>query len=472
MEQTYKKHCKFENKLVISGFGCIAQAIITLIFRHIDIKPEQVTIITRKEDGADLAKKLGVNFIVTALTKENYQTVLNDMAEGDFLLNLSVDVSSGDLIKFCQQKGALYLDTCIEPWAGGYVDHNVSTAMRSNYAMREALLALRKDQKQSTALVAHGANPGLVSHFVKQALMNIATDTGVNVSVPNTQKHWAELARKLDIKVIHIAERDTQIANKSKQPGEFVNTWSIDGFVAEGCQPAELGWGTHEVHWPFDGHHHDFGSQCAIYLNRPGATTRVRTWTPLSGAFHGYLITHTEAISISNYFTLKDEDDVLHYRPTVHFAYHPCEDAVLSVHEFVSKEWQQQKHQRILFNEITDGMDELGVLLMGNAKGAYWFGSQLTIHQARELAPYNNATSLQVSIGALSGMIWVMQNPQRGIVEPDEIDFKFILNIATPYLGNVGGHYTDWTPLKERQQLFPEKIDHSDPWQFINMLVK
>ena len=30
-----------------------------------------------------------------------------------------------------------------------------------------------------TAVIAHGANPGLVSHFVKQALMNIARDTGV-----------------------------------------------------------------------------------------------------------------------------------------------------------------------------------------------------------------------------------------------------------------------------------------------------
>ncbi len=46
----------------------------------------------------------------------------------------------------------------------------------------------------------------------------------------------------LGVRVIHIAERDTQIANIPKQAGEFVNTWSVDGFIGEGSQPAELGW--------------------------------------------------------------------------------------------------------------------------------------------------------------------------------------------------------------------------------------
>ncbi len=35
-----------------------------------------------------------------------------------------------------------------------------------------------------TAVLTHGANPGLVSHFVKQALLNIARDTGVDTAVP------------------------------------------------------------------------------------------------------------------------------------------------------------------------------------------------------------------------------------------------------------------------------------------------
>lgn len=472
MSVLQKKHVTFTNKIIMLGFGTIGQAILPLIFRHIELLPQQITILTKNNDSEAIAKEFGVNLEYVSITQENYQSILSGrLHAGDLLLNLSVDISSGDMIQYCQDNNALYIDTCIEPWAGGYVDNSLSLSSRSNYAMREKLLAQRDTTtKKSTALIAHGANPGLVSHFVKQALINIATDNGLKVIPPKSAQEWARLACDLSVKVIHIAEHDTQISEKSKRRTEFVNTWSVDGFVAELSQPAELGWGTHERHWPNEGSHHEFGSRSSIYLNRAGGSTRVRTWTPMSGAFHAYLITHTEAISITDFLTLKDGNKV-QYRPTVHFAYHPCEDAVLSLQEFAGKEWQQHPEQRILFDEIVDGMDELGVLLMGNQKGAYWFGSQLTIHEARKLAPNNNATSLQVAIGALAGMIWVMKNPLEGIVEPDEIDYKFILNIAAPYLGTVSGHYTDWTPLNDREKLFPEDIDKTDPWQFLNMLV-
>jgi homospermidine synthase len=59
----------------------------------------------------------------------------------------------------------------------------------------------------------------------------------------------------------------------------------------------------------------------------------------------------------------------------------------------------------------------------------------------------------------------------RGIVEPDEIDFQRILEIARPYLGPVLGAYTDWTPLEGRASLFAEDLDMSDPWQFKNVRV-
>ena len=390
---------------------------------------------------------------------------------GDFLLNLSVDVSSTALVEFARERGALYLDTCIEPWAGGYVDPGVSVEARSNYSMRLNALKLRNWSKTApTAVLTHGANPGLVSHFVKRALLNIAADTGVDAGIPVTRDAWAKLAQTLGIKVIHIAERDTQVANVPKEPNEFVNTWSVDGFVSEGAQPAELGWGTHERHFPADGGRHSAGSGCAIYLNRPGASTRVRTWTPEAGHFHGFLITHSEAISLSDYYTVK-EDDAVVYRPTAHYAYHPCDAAVLSVHEFAGRNWHLQDRKRIMLNEITGGIDELGVLLAGHKKNAYWFGSQLSVGEARKLAPFNSATSLQVTAAALSGMIWAMENPNRGIIEPDEMDFERPLGICMPYLGTVVGRYTDWTPLVQRAELFEEDLDRSDPWQFKNVRV-
>jgi homospermidine synthase len=271
--------------------------------------------------------------------------------------------------------------------------------------------------------------------------------------------------------VIHIAERDTQrAAGRPKRRGEFVNTWSIEGFVAEGCQPAELGWGSHERHVPEDGARHAFGSQAAIYLNRPGAATRVRSWTPLEGGYHGFLITHGEAISIADYLTVGAGAHPV-YRPTVHYAYHPCDDAVLSLHEFAGKGYVLQPAVRLLMAEISGGTDELGVLLLGHARTAYWYGSRLSIEAARRLAPHNNATSLQVTAAVLGGMVWAIENPAAGIVEPDEIDFARVLAIAAPYLGELVGVYGDWTPLDGRARLFPEDLDTADPWQFKNFRV-
>jgi homospermidine synthase len=472
MSNEHKVHVEFPGRILLIGFGSIGQGVLPLVLRHIGVAPERITIVTAEDKGNEEAAKFGVKFVKERLTRENYRRVLNPLlGRGDFLINVSVEVSSIALIKLCWEKGAMYIDTCIEPWPGGYTDPTVPVARRTNYALREEALALRAgNERAPTAVLTHGANPGLVSHFVKQALLNIAQDTKVEAGNPASRAEWGELARRLGVKVIHVAERDTQVSSKPKQSGEFVNTWSIDGFVSEGSQPSEMGWGSHERNFPRDGKRHDFGCLAAIYLMQPGAATRVRTWTPRAGQFHGLCITHGEAISIADYFTVREGAQVV-YRPTVHYAYHPCDAAVMSVHELAGRNYMQQERQRILMDDITAGIDELGVLLAGHRRNAYWYGSQLSIGEARQLAPYNNATSLQVTVAVLAGVIWAMENPNLGLIEPDEMDFRRALEICMPYLGPVSGEYTDWTPLHERERLFPEDIDKTDPWQFKNVRV-
>ena len=465
-------HVTFGGRLVMLGFGSIGQGVLPLILRHIEMPRERIQIVTADARGAAMAAEYGVVHITLPITRANYRAVLGPMlGRGDFLLNLSVDVSSVALVQLCREFGALYLDTCVEPWAGLYTDRSLSASERSNYALRESALALvRPGANDPTAVMTHGANPGLVSHFVKQALLNIAADTGLGSTTPTSRAEWARLAAALGVKVIHIAERDTQTADRAKQRGEFVNTWSIDGFVGEGNQPAELGWGTHERVLPADANQHDFGCGAAIYLNRRGAATRVRSWTPLEGPFHGFLITHNESISIADYFT-EHENGTVQYRPTVHYAYHPCDDAVLSLHELAGKNWHMQPAQRLLMHEITSGIDELGVLLLGHSRGAYWYGSRLSIEEARRLVPHNNATSLQVTAAVLAGMVWAIEHPAAGVVEADQLDHAGVLEISGPYLGEMVGEYSDWTPLRDRGPLFPEPVYADCPWQFGNFRV-
>jgi homospermidine synthase len=89
------------------------------------------------------------------------------------------------------------------------------------------------------------------------------------------------------------------------------------------------------------------------------------------------------------------------------------------------------------------------------------------------VAPYQNATGLQVSSAVVAGMVWAIENPRRGIVDADELDHDRILSIQEPYLGELVGAYTEWTPLDNRGGgLFPEDIDVDDPWQFKNIIVR
>lgn len=465
-------HARFDGPIVMIGFGSIGRGTLPLILRHIDAPREKMLVIGPDDTWASIAAELGVAFRKLALTEANYREVLAPLLPGGFLVNLSVEVSSIALVTLCHELGALYLDTCIEPWPGGYTDPNLTPSERSNYGLREGALALRQKLGAGpTAVIAHGANPGMVSHFVKEALLKLAVDLGTPAAEPTSREGWARLAKSLGVKGIHIAERDTQKARTQKARGEFVNTWSIDGFLSEGMQPAELGFGTHEKALPPEGNRHSFGCDAAIWLNRPGAATRVRSWTPQEGPYIGYLITHNEAISIADYFTLR-EGGAVTYRPTCHYAYHPCDDAILSLHELQGKAFVHQKKLRLIEEEVVSGEDELGVLLYGHAKGALWHGSLLGIEETRRIAPYQNATGLQVTSAVLAGMIWAIENPKAGIVDADEMAWRRVLEIQRPYLGTMASAYTDWTPLAGRGGLFAEDIDTSDPWQFRNVIVR
>ena len=80
------------------------------------------------------------------------------------------------LLEFASARGALYLDTGIEPWPGGYTDPGLSPAERSSQAFRAKALALARKLGPGTptAVICQGANPGLVSQLVKAAGLELA----------------------------------------------------------------------------------------------------------------------------------------------------------------------------------------------------------------------------------------------------------------------------------------------------------
>ncbi len=462
---------EFSGRIILIGCGSIGQGVLPLLGRHITLQGEgRIVVLSADEQGRSLAKSIGAHYEHAHLTPGNHRRVLSrHVKAGDLVLNLSINVSSLDLIRFCADTQALYVDTSIEPWPGVYDNPMLDMRQRTNFVIREKALQLAEElgAEAPTAVIDHGANPGMVSHFMKRALLLLDKELREGKASPTSREDWAALARDLGIAVIQIAERDTQVADNAKRHGEFVNTWSIDGFVDELLQPAELSVGPHELNLPRRARQHRAGSG-TLYLPRPGGGTFARSWAPSVGGYQGMLVTHDEVFSIADYLSVRDEKG-FSYRPSVMFVYHPCDDAMLSALELEGRGWKMQPSSRRLSQDIVDGIDELGVLLAGHEKNAYWFGSQLSIHEARRHVDFANATTMQVVAGALSATVWAIRHPRRGVVEPEQMDHDECLTVAEPYLGKLIGQFTDWTPLQGRGELFPEQLDVDSPWQLQNI---
>ncbi len=469
----YPLYGHIDGPIVIVGFGSIGRGVLPLIERHFSYDARRVTVIEPRGDHHAFLRQRNIAHDQVALTPSNFRAVLGKHLEPGkgFCVNLSVDVSSLDVMRFCRELGVPYIDTVVEPWAGFHAATKDIEA-RTNYALREAVRdEKRRNPGGATAVSCCGANPGMVSWLLKEALLILSRDMGRKDPVPENRAGWARLMMELGVKGVQIAERDTQISVRHKRIGTFINTWSVEGFLAEALQPAELGWGTHERWLPPEARRHGVGCQAAIWMMRPGADTRVRSWCPTPGAQFGYLVTHNEAISIADYYTL-GEGAQPEFRPTCHYAYHPCDDAILSLHETFGVGRIQARDHILDETEIIDGIDELGVLIYGHSRNALWYGSRLSIQETRDLAPFQNATGLQVASAVLAGMVWAMENAGAGIVEADEMDHGRCLEVQRPYLGPVEAHYTDWTPAQDRAEPFGAPVDGNDPWQFRNVLAR
>jgi homospermidine synthase len=428
----------------------------------------------------------GVKYVMERVTQENYQQLLAKyVGRGDMIIDLAWNIDCISIVQWCRDNNVLYVNTSVEEW-NPYKDSERNDPTRYTLYARHMEIRQKvnawEDKNGSTTIVDHGANPGLVSHFTKHALIQIgekilkekASDPRkASLEKALADKNFPKLAQLEGVKTIHISERDTQITDKPKRVNEFVNTWSIEGFFEEGVAPAELGWGTHEHYVPKNAFFHKVGPKNQICLSTIGMNTWVRSWVPC-GEITGMVIRHGEAFSISDRLTVWEGGKAL-YRPTVHYAYCPSDVAINSLHELEMRQFKLQEEQRIMSDEIIDGRDELGVLLMGHDFSSWWCGSLLDIHTSRKLIPHQQATTMQVAISVVAAAMWMIQNPKKGFLLPDDIDHEFILKTSMPYIKPFVSEAVDWTPLKNLNTKFTKfdvnRPKDEDVWQFTTFLV-
>ena len=110
------------------------------------------------------------------VTRDNLHSLLAPrLSAGDLLLNLSVDVSSAALMQLCRDAACCTSTPASSRGPAATSIRRCSPSQRTQLrAARSGARAARAGRDGPTAVLTHGANPGLVSHFVKQALLDIA----------------------------------------------------------------------------------------------------------------------------------------------------------------------------------------------------------------------------------------------------------------------------------------------------------
>jgi homospermidine synthase len=481
----------FGGRILLLGYGGVSQCTLPMLLRHLDMPRNRITVMDfvdhSKNPLLQPALKEGVRFvcekIVRATMAEQFGKYLG---QGDMLIDLAWNIGCTDILSWCHDHGVLYINTSVEQW-DPYEDweHKLTTD-RTLYVRHMAIREMIRGWKEPgpTAIIEHGANPGLVSHFTKRGLLDIArklmtekpTDPRIkDILAAIDAGAYPRLAQLLSVKVIHISEIDTQVSDKPHDPlAEFANTWSVEGFYEEGTAPAEMGWGTHERLLPEGARCHVSGPRNQICLARYGINTLVRSRVP-SRDIVGMVVRHGEAFTISDFLTVFGKDGTPVYRPTVHYAYLPAAAAVASLQGLRKRDYKMQENIRIMGDDIVSGVDELGCLFMGHDFKSWWTGTVLSIEEARHLVPGMNATTMQVAASVLGAVFWMIRNPKKGVLIPDQLPHEEILSVAGPYLGELPSVPLDWTP--QSSPVASVKVDSSfspaddDIWQFHHFLL-
>ena len=130
---------RFDGPIVMIGFGSIGKGTLPLIERHLAFDRAKFVVIAPDDTDRELLDVRQIRFLHLAITRDNCREVLKPLLTigpgRGMIVNLSVDTSSVDLMEFCKDIDAFYIDTVVEPWPGLYMDGTRSLSERSNYAL-------------------------------------------------------------------------------------------------------------------------------------------------------------------------------------------------------------------------------------------------------------------------------------------------------------------------------------------------
>jgi homospermidine synthase len=381
---------EFRNKVLFVGYGAVAQCALPILVKHIKVPARDITVMDFEDRRAALAPwlKRGVTFVRKCVTPDNMDALLGKYLEaGDLLIDLAWNIDCCEILQWCHDRGVLYVNTSVELW-DPYENAKGASPQKMTLYWRQMNLRrmiAKWDQPGPTAVIEHGANPGLISHFTKQGLLG-----------HRPPGHQGREGQGQGHRRGPPAYRRAEV--QSPGHGAWREGDSLQRARHANHRPAETG-GRIRQHLEYRGFprgRHDHGGD-GLGHAREGAAARWPTSTPTGRktrsawrgwestpgssswvpnyCIHGMVVRHGEAFTISDRLTVWEKGNAI-YRPTVHYAYCPSDAAIASLNELRGNDFELAKKQRILNDDITSGSDILGALLMGHPYGAWWTGQR------------------------------------------------------------------------------------------------
>lgn len=381
--------------------------------------------------------------IKRAVTKANYKRLFNFLNNKTFVVNVSVNVDSINLLEICREKQAWYIDTSIEMYED-YIACPVEeiskySDFKRNNLFHQDLQSVRVTKgSKKTRICSAGMNPGLISEYMKKGLREYGKLRHINLKDDN----YGKLAHDLGMEKCVIVEFDSQKSKVEATPELFVNTWSCIGFQEEAVdlvmmnlrdqdisryedaginliKPTEGNKSTHIRFIPERGMDSLFESKTLDYEGNPFK-------------YRGYLIPHAETVTISNFLKFENQ-----YSPTVFYCYAPCSEAIKSLNYVRDNDYKFLKNYIVLRNkDISSGWDSIGCLLTFKNGDEFWCGTVCGKKDMQKLGFRSNATVIQVGAFMSASMRYILENKNMGLLTPEDISDKFIFKYANPYLGH------------------------------------
>ena len=443
-----------QKKFIFLGCGSVAKATIYFLQDFFEVDFKNVYIIDEIEmrDVPCLQEIFmkGATFMKIRLEDDDYESLfkLLKVKALDVVVDLTTNINCFNLIETCKLNSLMYINTSLEiNWHFSADATAYDESLLKRHVLLDELSKKVADPKNATHIYEFGMNPGLISHFAVQGLMDIAALVLKNKEDIELQQfvdksEYAKIARHLGVEIIHCSEIDTQVAQNVTDDETFVNTWSCVGLLEEGLEPVQGGWGTHEKNFP---EKFELIGTNSFAIRTPSYTKFHKSYVP-DQEILGVVIPHGEGVTIPQFLTLPD------YCPTVHYVYQLCPQTRGLLNKISLEELQRVKNWRVMdpHTDQLEGEDKVGALLVlnknpitGEKKNwSYWFGSIL----GQGLSKFFGPTVIQVAGGVLTAVKYAIENPALGSLYSEDLPVSWVIENARPYLGVIYSNPVPWSP--------------------------